>query len=58
LKKPCVHKRLAYFGRLFLVIANIYARHMPAATSWHFLIGCTCQIGVDTKHFMQSVRGP
>jgi len=49
LNKPCVHKRFAYFGRLFLITNNMYLRYMPAVTSWHFLIGWTCQIGVDTK---------
>jgi hypothetical protein len=47
----------AYFDRLFLLIENIYTAHIPAATSRHWLIDLTCQVGVDTIHCMRSVRG-
>lgn len=35
LNKRCVHKRSAYFGRLFLLITNIYPAHMPFAAALH-----------------------
>jgi hypothetical protein len=57
--KRHVHKRFAYFGRIFLLIKNIQPAHIQTATSLHdmALFDWTRPVGVDTKHCTQSVPG-
>ena len=54
-EQPLRPHSFAYFGRLFLLITNIYTAHMPAAASLHWL-DRTSQVGVDTKYCTRTVH--
>jgi hypothetical protein len=59
LKKRCVQKPFAYFGRFFLLIKSIYPAHIPPAaysTTWLDCLDMP-RLCVDTIHCTQTVCG-